>query len=149
MTNWKQDLVIACVLLVLAGTFGFLARDYPQAGNAFPKILCLLSGILALCLAGKSLWRMHLARHTSVRFIEWRYYRGVIMQAAIIAVFALIIPIVSYPVAGFLLCLATTLSGGYLNKRIALAFAAGVSFFVFVVFEIVLQVPLPAGIFFE
>ncbi len=148
LTNWKQNLAIAGVLLAVDAFFLSNSLRYPPDSNTFPLLLSSLLGVLSLALAGQALWTAR-AESAAVAFMDLRQYRKVAAQVVLIAVFALIAPYIGYLVAGFLLCFATACNGGYPNRRISAIFSAGVSVFVFVVFKLILEVSLPLGLFFD
>ena len=150
MTNWKQDAVIACFLGGFSTLFYILAKGYPADANTFPLILCVLLGLLSFCLGFQALVGARNAARSGggkVRFVEWIWYKRVFVQLLIIAAFILLIHVVSFPLAGVLLCFATACNGAYPNKKFAIIFSIGTSAFVFVAFKILLEVPLPLAFF--
>ena len=147
MSNWKQNLVIAGILLVLDAFFLTNSLRYPSDSNTFPLLLSCLLGIFSLALAGQALWSAR--TEGAVTFVELRHYHKVAGQIVLIAIFATIAPYIGYLLAGFLLCFATACNGGYPDKKISAVFSAGVSVFVFVVFKLILYVPLPLGFFID
>lgn len=147
MSNWKQNLVIACVLLAVDAFFLVNSLSYPADSNTFPLLLSSLLGIFSLGLAVQALCAAR--AEGDVPFVQIRHYRKVAGQIVLIAVFASIAPYIGYLVAGFLLCFATACNGGYPNRKVAMVFSAGVSIFVFAVFKLILEVPLPLGFFLD
>lgn len=147
MSNWKQNLAIAAILLALDAFFLTNSLRYPSDSNTFPLLLSCLLGAFSLALAGQALWDAR--AEGAVAFVEPRHYRKVAGQIVLIAVFATIAPHIGYLLAGFLLCFATACNGGYPDKKISAVFSAGVSVFVFAVFKIILDVPLPLGFFID
>lgn len=145
MSNWKQNLTIAAVLLAVDAYFLINSLAYPEDSNTFPLLLSILLGIVTLALAGQAL--LQARKEGNVPFVVFAPYKKVGIQALLIAAFAAAAPYISYPLAGFFLCYATARNGGYANRMIAVIFSAGVSAFVFAVFKIVLGVPLPPGVF--
>lgn len=147
MSNWKQNLAIAAVLLAVDAFFLTNSLRYPSDSNTFPLLLSCLLGIFSLALAGQALWDARI--QGAVALVEPRHYRKVAGQIVLIAIFATIAPYIGYLIAGFLLCFATACNGGYPDKRISAVFSVGVSVFVFVVFKLILDVPLPLGFFMD
>jgi hypothetical protein len=145
LTNWKQNLAIACVLLPVDAYFLINSLSYPSDSNTFPLLLSILLGITVIVLGAQALFAARLAGN--VPFVKWRHYHSVGRQIVLIAIFALIAPFIGYLIAGFLLCFATACNGGYPDKKIAFVFSIGVSIFVFAIFRLILQVSLPLGFF--
>lgn len=147
MSNWKQNLTIAVILLAVDAFFLLNSLRYPSDSNTFPLLLSCLLGAFSLALAGQALWDVR--TEGAVTFVEPHHYHKVAGQIVLIAIFATIAPYVGYLFAGFLLCFATACNGGYPDRKISAVFSIGVSVFVFVVFKIILDVPLPLGFFID
>ncbi len=142
-TNWKQDLLLALILLGITAAFSLGLRELPSDAVLFPEILVILLGLLGAYMAVTA----YLRREPGAVLVDWPPYRKVVAQVAAIALFALILRPVSYVLAGFILCTITAFNGGYPRKGVALVFSALTALAVFAIFQLILKVPLPMGFF--
>ena len=144
MINWKQDFTISVVMFGLSLAFGLTALGYPADANTFPLLLSGMLGVFSIALGAKSLMRIT----RGARLVEFRPYRGVMRQVLLTIAFILIVPVIGYALAGFLLCLCTAFNAGYGKRKTALLFSVAASVFVVAIFSLILHVPLPTGMLF-
>ena len=145
MTNWKQDLTLSLVLLAIAAGFYFGGLGYPRAAFLFPSYLSPMLGGLALLLGLSALRR----KEAGARFIDWPRYKAPAMLVGLVAAYIGLLPVIGYIPASFLLSAAFFLAMGLPSRKLGLAVAAAASVLVYVLFAILLEVPLPHGVFFE
>lgn len=141
MVNWKQDMVLAVVLLGLSLGFYSAGRGYPEGVAVFPSYLSRLLMILSACLLYSSIRR----REPGQKLVNWQFARGPILVVLLTAGFILLLPYIGFIPASFFLASAIFLSLGYPNKVVALVTAFTAAVIIYLIFHTALDVPLPLG----
>ncbi|CAK7028437.1 MAG: hypothetical protein DELT_02676 [Desulfovibrio sp.] len=141
MVNWKQDMVLGVVLLVLAKAFYFTGTGYPDGTFLFPSHLAPILGILACLLIISALRR----REPGQNLIYWKSARGPVLLVLLTAAFILILPYLGFIPSCFLLSSSIFFTLGYPNKKVALLVALVASVAIYLVFHTALDVSLPMG----
>lgn len=145
MISWKQDVILAVVLLVLSAMFYFTSLGYPEDVALFPSHLAPLLGGLSLWLLISALRR----RTPGVAPFAFARYKSVVMLVVLMFAYTFAMPYIGFVAASILLVGVFFLSMNYSSRPIGFAVAVGAALLVYVLFCIVLDVPLPIGSLFE
>ena len=145
MISWKQDALLALVLLALSGLFYFTSLGYPEDVALFPSHLAPLLAFLSAWLLVSALRR----KSQETPAFDFSRFKGVVILVALMLGYTLIMPYVGFIVASILLVGVFFMTMNYANRTVGLAVAVGSAVLVYVLFCIVLEVPLPVGSLFE
>ncbi len=145
MINWKQDVLLALALLFLSGIFYFTAITYPEDVALFPSHLAPLLAALSALLLFSALRRRQVA---SGEPFQWQRYSKIAFISLLILAYAFALSFVGYAFASTLLVGIFFLAMRYSNRWAGIAIAIGASVLAYVLFAIVLEVPLPTGLLF-
>lgn len=141
MVNWKQDMVLAVILLGLSIGFYASGLTYNDSSTLFPSYLSRLLMLLGACL----LFSAYRRREPAQKLVSWQFARGPILVVLLTAGFILILPYIGFIPSSFLLASAIFLSLGYPNKVVAVGVALAASVLIYLIFHTALEVPLPMG----
>lgn len=151
----RKDLVAAAILSLIAGAYYLAALRIPSSTlddgvgpHGFPRVLTVALVMLAAAIAVRAAVSVPTARGADQdKETEARWPRAL----GLLALGALYIPaalVLGYPLALFLLLVAVALyEGKRFSWRMAAVAAGGAAFF-YVLFELVLGVRQPEGLFF-
>jgi hypothetical protein len=141
MVNWKQDMVLAVILVGWSMGFYAAGLTYNDSSSVFPSYLSRMLMVLGACLAVSAYRR----REPAQSLVSWQFARGPILVVLLTAGFILILPYIGFIPSSFLLASAIFLSLGYPNKVVALAVALIAAVAIYLIFHTALDVPLPMG----
>ncbi len=145
MIDWKQDALLAIALLALSAIFYFTALSYPEDVSLFPSYLAPLLAALSGLLLISAFRRRHASTGQS---FQWQRYGKVAFITLLILGYAFALMYVGYIFASILLVGIFFLCMHYTNRWVALAIAVGAALLTYLLFAVVLEVPLPTGLFF-
>ena len=143
MSNWKQDMILAVVLAVIALLFYTVGQNYPPNAALFPTHLAPVLFVLALWL-GVSAFRKRGPQEGSFSFAK---YKSVVFVAIIMVAYAMVLPFMGYIAASIVLIALFLLGLGYARRKTALCVAVGSALVIYTLFGVLLEVPLPAPMF--
>jgi hypothetical protein len=135
---------ITAVIVFIGGLAGFIASGpIPEGSSIFPKSVFVFSMILAVLLYLSSVFGLSKKEEEKE---ETSFRNIVILFAGIVIFFLLIQPV------GFIIMTPLFLAGvSYMlqlrNLKILILYPLGFTAFLYVSFVVLLQVPLPMGIF--
>ncbi len=145
MIPWKQDALLALALLILSGIFYFTALSYPEDVALFPThlapLLAALSGLLLIS-------ALRRRREATGQSFMWQRYSKIAFISLLMLGYAFALVYVGYIFASIILVGIFFLSMRYTNRWIALVIALGAALLAYILFAVVLEVPLPTGILF-
>ncbi len=146
MVNWKQDVVLSLVLLILSGIFYYAALGYPEDVALFPSYLSPLLAFLSFLLLFSALRRRHADQGQA---FFWQKYKKIALVTVCIFVYALAIVYVGYISASIVLVGLFFLCMHYAHRTLALIIAVSAAVLAYTLFAVVLEVPLPTGLLFS
>ncbi len=142
-----RDFVAGCLILALCAALFYVTTtfDSDPLGMAqgmpathMPRLVLGVIAVLTVIMMAQGL-RAGAAEAEAAP--PWRMWA----TAALLAVTAILFPIIGVPLAFFLVCIALPLLWGARDLRIVGAFALGVPVAIYVVFQILLGLRLPLG----
>lgn len=145
MISWKQDALLATVLLVLSGLFYFTSLGYPEDVALFPSHLAPLLAFLSAWLLVSALRR----RAEEAPAFDLGRFKNVALLVVLMLAYTQAMPYIGFIAASILLVGVFFLTMNYPNRLVGLAVAVGSALLVYVLFCVILEVPLPAGSLFE
>ncbi|NLT95175.1 MAG: tripartite tricarboxylate transporter TctB family protein [Clostridia bacterium] len=140
--GWKSNIILA-IFLICVGIVGlFLLKDMPEPPAMFPEILFFLliffSTVLLISVLKNS--------KDGSEKKEINYYPVLKITGGLV-LYTLIIKILGYLLATFLLVIYIILVMGYPKKLITVVVSLVSVSIIFAIFKLLLNVPLPAGLF--
>lgn len=145
MISWKQDALLATVLLVLSGLFYFTSLGYPEDVALFPSHLAPLLAFLSAWLLISALRR----RSEEAPALDLGRFKNVALLVVLMLAYTQVMPYIGFVAASILLVGLFFLTMNYANRVVGLAVAVGSALLVYVLFCVILEVPLPVGSLFE
>ncbi|NMB27477.1 MAG: tripartite tricarboxylate transporter TctB family protein [Tissierellia bacterium] len=138
----KTNLILSVILIAVCGLFYLMISQLPSEASLYPLFVTTLFLILSLILLFKTYFNKEDGEETTFKGIELKQLLFVIVTCGL---YVILINITGYVLATILYVLIT-LIGLRVDKRNSIFISIGFCLFVYVVFKVLLNVPLPKGI---
>lgn len=139
----KNDTALGFVVLLISCIYFLLSMQLSPKAAMYPKFISMILGSLSLIFIIKTFLSKDKEDKKNVDFQTKQFFFVFSMAFVYIA----IINILGYFISTFLF-LVITLFGLKTNRKYAIATGVGFSLFVFVIFKLLLNVPVPRGFIF-
>lgn len=137
----KVDLSLSAILLVVCGIFYFMISKLPKEASMYPIFVTTILAVLTLIQGVQSYVKKDDEGKNPFNNIEWKQLLFVVVACAI---YIALINLIGYFVASAVYVL-TVLVGLKVNRKQSVIVSLGFCIFIFVVFKVMLKVPLPKG----
>lgn len=138
----KVNLILSATLIVASGLIYYMISQLPREAVLYPIFVTTLFLILSMVLLYKSYFDKEKEEESSFKNLEFKQLLFVLISSGL---YIVLINIMGYIFATFVYVLIT-LFGLKIKKINSLIISIGFCLFVYVVFKVFLNVPLPKGI---
>ncbi len=140
MIPWYVDFFLSFFLYIISGFVYIQAADFPEVSAKFPRLTAVFTVILAVYLMIGSIKRRkeeHIKENTDFRIV-YKIIIGLIIYTFILKVFGYLISTVI--LTGYIIYTMQ-----YTKKRNIIIISCGAILVIYLIFKVILQVPLPTG----
>ena len=138
----KVDIYLGFAMVAVAGVFYYMISKLPEKAIQYPIFVTTLLLFLSLIHLAISFSRKDDGEASGFESIEWKQLAFVLLTSGI---YVGILKLVGYVVSTIIYILAV-LFGLKVNKKLSIVISVGFSLVIYVLFKIILKVPLPKGI---
>lgn len=138
----KINLILSVIMLIVSGFFYTMITQLPKEASLYPIFVTTILAVLSTILLIKTYFQKEDEESTAFKNIE---IKQLLFILTINGVYIFLINIIGYIVSTILYVLAA-LIGLKVDKKKSVLISFGVCFFVYILFKVLLKVPLPKGI---
>lgn len=137
----KQNLLLSIILVAVCVVFYYMTSKLPSEATIYPLFVITLLFLLTLIQLFISYFKKNDEESTSFKNLEFKQLLFVTISSG---VYVFLMNFVGY-VTTTLIYVAVILLGLGVNKKTSFAVSFGFAIIVFVIFKVLLRVPLPRG----
>lgn len=137
----RLNIILSIVLLLISGSFYFMIFQLPNEANLYPIFVVTVLLILSLILFFKTYFNKEDEESSAFKNIELKQIIFVLITSGLYIAF---INLIGYVVSTVLYVLVA-LIGLKVDKKNSIFISLGFCLFVYVLFKVLLKVPLPKG----
>jgi uncharacterized membrane protein len=140
----KTNTIIGIISLLLSVTILITAQDMPGQSSMFPKYLAIIFGVLAVVLVGINIKNNEENQKKLEKFFVPLMAKGM----SFILAYIILIEVIGFFVSTFIFTIGFMFMYKENSKKTMIVTALGINLFIYVLFVLQLNVPLPQGLLF-
>ncbi|MDO4800127.1 MAG: tripartite tricarboxylate transporter TctB family protein [Bacillota bacterium] len=137
----KQDLILSILLICFCGLFYYLTLQLPQAAMIYPLLVISILLVLTLIQLFVTYFNKKSEKSKAFEKLEWKQMGIVLLNSFI---YIMLINVIGYVVSTLIYVLITLLFLK-VSKKLSVMVSVGFVAALYVLFQILLKVPLPKG----
>lgn len=140
MIPWYVDFFLSFFLYIISGLVFIQAANFPEVSAKFPRLTAVFTIVLAVLLMVNSIKRRkeeHIKEKTDYKIV-YKIIAGLIIYTFILKVFGYLISTII--LTGYIIYIMQ-----YTKKRNIIIISCGAILVIYLIFKMILQVPLPTG----
>ncbi len=140
MISWYVDLFLSFFLFIISGFVYIQSAGFPEVSAKFPRLTAVFTIILALFLMISAIKRRNeeYAKTDNNYLIVCKIIAGLIIYSLVLKVFG-------YLISTIMLTSYTIFTMKYSKKKNILLISCVVILVIYLIFKVLLQIPLPRG----
>lgn len=148
MMTSKLENIISCLFIYIVSIFFFFSSsNFPRDSAAFPKVIALILTVLNTILLVQAFVKKEKVKQKKER--ERILPIRTIFTAILTIAYILLVNIVGFILLTPIYIFIISSELGYRNKAISIIVALATTFTIYLVFKVVLGVPVPSGFLFS
>lgn len=148
MMTSKLENIISCLFIYIVSIFFFFSSsNFPRDSAAFPKVIALILTVLNTILLVQAFVKREKVKQKKER--ERILPIRTIFTAILTIAYILLVNIVGFILLTPIYIFIISSELGYRNKAISIIVALATTFTIYLVFKVVLGVPVPSGFLFS
>ncbi len=137
----KINLILSIIMLIVSGVFYIMIAQLPKEASLYPILVTTILLVLSLILLIKSYFQKEDEELTAFKNIK---IKQLLFVLVVNGVYVFLINLIGYVVSTALYILVA-LIGLKVDRKKSFLISSGVCLFVYVLFKVLLKVPLPKG----
>lgn len=137
----KINLILSIVMLIVSGFFYIMITQLPSEASLYPIFVTTILLVLSLILLIKTYYQKEDEETTTFKNIKVKQLLFILI---INGIYIFLINVIGYVISTVLYVLAA-LIGLKVDRKKSVLISCGVCLFVYVLFKVLLKVPLPEG----
>ncbi|MDX8047264.1 tripartite tricarboxylate transporter TctB family protein [Gracilibacillus sp. S3-1-1] len=147
--DWKKDSYLAVFLLILSGFIFYRTMEMPSASAFFPELLSILLAVLSVLLLISSIRKRGTEADNEQAAKEEKLVLPVVLIIASLILYGILLQYFGFIIATLVVVNFVIFATGYKKYIKGFLIACTTTSVIFVVFQLLLNVRLPAGVFFS